>query len=175
MESFVNTFHRLRLSQFLTVAARVLLSGWVGGAVLFVITSVAEQSHPGFDSFIRDQLATIRFPLYYQFCWFTLGTSLFCTVTGLLIQPHPRTSRLRISAILSCISLLIAIIDYQWIYRPLQALISPPGQTRTPAFTTLHEQSKLANETHLAIALVSAIFLCSTPGSTSKQPSAENR
>ena len=175
MESFVNTFHRLRLSRFLTVAARVLLSGWVGGAVLFVITSVAEQSHPGFDSFIRDQLATIRFPLYYQFCWLTLGTSLLCTVTALLVQPRPRNSRLALSATLSCISLLIAAIDYQLIYRPLQSLISPPGQTRTPAFTTLHEQSKLANESHLVIALISALILCSCPTTTPGKPPEENR
>lgn len=175
MESRVNTFRRPSLCLFFTLVARVLLSGWVGGAVLFVITSVAEQSHPGFDSFIRDQLATIRFPLYYQFCWLTLGTSLICTLIALLIQPRPRNSRLALSATLSCISLLLAAIDYQWIYRPLQTLISPPGQTRTPAFTTLHEQSKLANETHLAIALVSALILCSSPTTTSGNPSAENQ
>jgi hypothetical protein len=174
MVSQVNPFHRPRLCQLLTVASRVLLSAWVGGAVLFVITSVAEQSHPGFDSFIRDQLATIRFPLYYQFCWFTLGTSLLCTAAALLLQARPRNSRLTLSAILSCIALLIAVIDYQWIYKPLQSLISPPGQTRTPAFTTLHEQSKLANETHLAIALISALILCSCPTTHTAQRPAEN-
>jgi hypothetical protein len=57
------------------MATRLAISFWVGGAILFVITSVAEQRYPPFDSLIRDQLATIRFPLYYIFGWGCLGTT----------------------------------------------------------------------------------------------------
>jgi hypothetical protein len=64
------------VSRLCVLATRLAISFWVGGAILFVITSVAEQRNPQFDSLIRDQLATIRFPLYYIFGWGCLGTTL---------------------------------------------------------------------------------------------------
>lgn len=148
------------LSNLLCTVARLLLCFWIGGAVLFVITSVAEQRHPTFDSLIRDQLATIRFPLYYQFCWLTMGGSLTATVAALLIDTHSRRKQLTISATLTALSLLIAVADYTLIYQPLQQLITPPGKARTEQFTVLHNRSRYSNETHLAIALLSAITLC---------------
>ncbi len=52
-----------------------IVAGHVGGgaAILFVITSVAEQTAPDFDSMIRDRLATIRFPYYYVYGFASLG------------------------------------------------------------------------------------------------------
>ena len=47
--------------------ARLFLVAWIGGAALFVITSIAEQRTPEFDSITKDRLATIRFPLYYLY------------------------------------------------------------------------------------------------------------
>lgn len=157
------------LSNLLCTVARLLLCFWIGGAVLFVITSVAEQRHPAFNSLIRDQLATIRFPLYYQFCWSTLGGSLTATLAALLTDTNCRRKQLTISAALTAISLLIAVADYTLIYQPLQRLITPPGQTRTNQFTVLHNRSRYSNETHLAIALLSAIALCA-PLQRASQP-----
>jgi len=140
----------------------LLLCFWVGGAILFVITSVAEQRHPSFDSLIRDQLATIRFPLYYQFCWLTLGVALVATISAFLTDTNPKRKQITLSAALTAIALLIAVADYTLVYLPLQDLITPPGQTRTQEFTRLHDRSRYTNEIHLTLALLSAIVL-STP------------
>lgn len=150
------------LSNLLCTVARLLLCFWVGGAILFVITSVAEQRHPTFDPLIRDQLATIRFPIYYQFCWLTMGVALAATIAAFLTDTNPRRKQFAISATLTAISLLIAATDYTLTYLPLQKLITPPGQTRTGEFTLLHNRSRYTNQTHLGIALISAIVL-STP------------
>jgi hypothetical protein len=148
------------LSNLLCTVARLLLCFWVGGAVLFVITSVAEQRYPTFDSRIRDQLATIRFPIYYQFCWLTMGVALAATIAAFLTDTHPRRKQFAISATITAISLMIAAADYTLIYLPLQKLITPPGQTRSEQFTQLHNRSRYANQTHLGIALISAVVLC---------------
>ena len=70
-----------------TASVRFLLAAWVGAAVLFVITSVAEQTSEHFDSLIRDQLATIRFPLYYQFGFACLFGALIACIVSIVTAP----------------------------------------------------------------------------------------
>jgi hypothetical protein len=135
---------------------RLTLAFWVGGAALFVITSVAEQRNPRFDSLIRDELATIRFPLYYQFGWACLAVA---GVAALVAMRHPSFKR-RMLLVLSGIILStgIALGDYFLVYRPLQKLIEPPGKVRTGEFVTLHNRSRVINEVHLSIALLAVVF-----------------
>jgi hypothetical protein len=142
------------------MATRLAISFWVGGAILFVITSVAEQRHPQFDSLIRDQLATIRFPLYYIFGWGCLGTTLIASVIAAMLNKDCLRKRLLACCCLALISTAIAVVDYKWVYQPLQVLITPPGQARTQQFVTLHDQSRVINEVHLTIALIAAIVIC---------------
>jgi fucose 4-O-acetylase-like acetyltransferase len=142
------------------MATRLAISFWVGGAILFVITSVAEQRHPQFDSLIRDQLATIRFPLYYIFGWVCLGTTLIASVIAAMLNKDCLRKRLLACCCLALISTAIAVVDYKWVYQPLQVLITPPGQARTQQFVTLHDQSRVINEVHLTIALIAAIVIC---------------
>ncbi len=147
-------------SSFSILTARLSIGFWVGGAMLFVITSVAEQRHPQFDSVIRDQLATIRFPLYYIFGWCCLGTTLLATAAGSILNSGRMRSRLLMVLGLTLLSTTIAIADYRLIYAPLQDLITPPGQARNQQFLTLHDRSRIINEVHLAIAMVAAIIVC---------------
>ena len=147
-------------SHLCVMATRLAISFWVGGAILFVITSVAEQRHPQFDSLIRDQLATIRFPLYYIFGWVCLGTTLIASVIAAMLNKGCLRKRLLACGCLTLISTAIAIADYKWVYQPLQVLITPPGQARTQQFVTLHDQSRVINEVHLTIALIAAIVIC---------------
>ena len=147
-------------SHLCVMATRLAISFWVGGAILFVITSVAEQRYSQFDSVIRDQLATIRFPLYYIFGWGCLGTTLIASLIAGMLNKGCLRKRLLACFCLTLISTVIAVVDYKWVYQPLQALITPPGQARTQQFMTLHEQSRLINEVHLTIALIAAIIIC---------------
>ena len=148
------------VSHLCVMATRLAISFWVGGAILFVITSVAEQRHPQFDSLIRDQLATIRFPLYYIFGWGCLGTTLVASLIAVMMNKGCLRKRMLACFCLTLVSTTIAVVDYKWVYQPLQTLITPPGQARTQQFITLHDQSRLINEVHLTIALIAAIIIC---------------
>ncbi len=136
---------------------RLALAAWVGAAVLFVLTSIAEQRFPGFSITIRDQLATIRFPFYYA-----MGTAA-CTVAlaaGVLCRSL--SWRVNLALILTVAAGLVYALDYWFIYRPLQALIIPPGQPRTDHFERLHEWSANINAFHLLLILTAAVLVSTT-------------
>ena len=156
----MNQTPRSTTAQVATTITPLLLPAWIGGATLFVITSVAEQRFPRFDSTIRDQLAAVRFPWYYLYCWLTLGTATVTACLAATLKPaHDRRKALMV-AILTSTSLLIAIADYTLTYQPLLKLITPPGQVRTENFTTLHNRSRIVNEIHLTIAIAATIAAC---------------
>jgi hypothetical protein len=149
------------MSRFLIATTRLLLSAWVGGAGLFVITSVAEQRSPEFSSVIRDQLATIRFPLYYLFAVMTLVPATLLLILCLCVTSTGRLKSVMLAAMLSLASASIAGIDYVFVYRPLQALITPVGKARGQEFIALHNRSRQINEVHVSLALIAAIVVCS--------------
>ena len=140
------------ISAAAVVVMRLSLSAWVGAAVLFVITSVAEQVFPEFTSKIRDQLATIRFPWYYATgtlcCTFALSAGIVC---------RSLSRRLTLALIAAALASAVMAADYLYIYRPLQALIIPAGQPRTDQFEQLHTWSRNVNILHLLLVLYAAI------------------
>ena len=155
----MSALNRISHALFLTIA-RLFLVAWIGGAALFVITSIAEQRRPEFDSAAKDRLATVRFPLYYQFGTYCLGTSTVAAAIATLTAKRENRKRLITSLTLCILSAGIAAYDYQEVYVPLQKAITPPGQVRGPEFITLHERSATVNEIHLSLALLAAILIC---------------
>ena len=151
--------NRISHALFLTTA-RLFLVAWIGGAALFVITSIAEQRRPEFDSATKDRLATARFPLYYQFGTYCLGTSIVATAIATVTAKRENRKRLIAALTLCIVSAGIAAYDYQEVYLPLQKAITPPGQVRGPDFITLHERSATVNEIHISLALLAAILIC---------------
>lgn len=135
---------------------RLLLAVWVGAAVLFVITSVAEQTAPEFESVTRDQLATIRFPLYYAFGSGIYGLSALALAILWCCGERQNRRRTVITTTLICVSALVFAYDYFMVYRPLQQLIIPPGSARNEQFMTLHKASEYANTIHVLLMLVAA-------------------
>ena len=150
---------RILNALFLTIA-RLFLVAWIGGAVLFVITSIAEQRTPEFESNDKDHLAAIRFPLYYMYGATCLSTAI--VATGLAIATTPRGNRKKLIAgfTLCVLSAAIAGYDYVAVYLPLQRAITPPGQVRGPDFLSLHQQSEFINGVHISLALLAAIMIC---------------
>ena len=148
------------LNALCLTTARLFLVAWIGGAALFVITSIAEQRTPEFDSVDKDRLATIRFPLYYMYGAICLSTA--TVATGLAIATTPRGNRKKLIAgfTLCVLSASIAGYDYVAVYSPLQRAITPPGQVRGPDFLSLHQQSEFINEVHISLALLAAILIC---------------
>lgn len=155
----MSALNRLLHAFFLTIA-RLFLVAWIGGAALFVITSVAEQRRPEFDSATKDRLATVRFPLYYQFGTYCLATSIVATAIAAVTGTCENRKRLVIGATLCILSAGIAGYDYVQVYLPLQKAITPPGQVRGPEFIALHERSALVNEVHISLALLAALCIC---------------
>jgi hypothetical protein len=143
---------------FLTTA-RLFLVAWIGGAALFVVTSIAEQRAPEFDSITKDRLATIRFPLYYVYGAICLGTATTATALAIITTQKGRRITLIAGLSLCVLSFAIAAYDYVSVYSPLQKAIIPPGQVRGPEFLSLHKQSEFINEIHVAVALLAAILI----------------
>jgi hypothetical protein len=152
----------IAMSRALLLLARFVLSAWFGAATLFVIIGVREVRFPEFSSTIRDQLVLLRFPMYYA-CGFTLlGIALVSQV--ILIGRGWRRSALFAACGLTAVALGLMVYDYPCIYRPLEQMITPPGQTMPAAFLLLHRWSETVNAVQLGCALAAALTLCSIDG-----------
>lgn len=143
------------LSRFCLALARVLLAAWVGAATLFVVNGVRLVTSPQFDSVARDQMTLIRFPSYYLFGMVAVVGSLVCLM---LVRGYPH--RLVIGLVI--VALLLMILDYVVVYRPLEQMISPPGQPRSSQFESYHRASMMINAAHVGLCLL-AVFLLSIP------------
>ena len=145
---------------------RFLLSAWVGAAVLFVITSVAEQQFEDFASSIKNQLALIRFPLYYGFGFVVLGTSLLCGA-GRIIKGE-RTSSTVIVFVLPVLANLLMAYDFQFVYRPLADIMVDLLRPRDDEFTKYHQMSKYINAVGILLTMIAAMLVC-REGATRKK------
>jgi len=145
-----------RLIRAVTTLLRVVLAAWIGAAVLYVMTSVAEQTSEHFDSRMRDQLAAIRFPIYYAFGFVMHVVALICAG---LVTVGTQVHRLRFGIVagLIVVSLLGMTLDYLLVFQPLLELITPAGQVRTPEFVRLHNLSRYANQAHLTVMMMAAV------------------
>lgn len=149
-----------RLQNVSLAVLRLLLAAWIGAAVLFVITSVAEQTSEHFDSIVRDQLAAIRFPHYYMFGFCIHALAL---VLALIVRANRNWQSRKVFTIaigFIAASLLGMVLDYVLVYQPLLDLITPPGKARTPEFIRLHNLSRYANQAHLSLLFVAAMLAC---------------
>ena len=146
------------LSRFCLSMQRFLLSAWIGAAVLFVITSVAEQQFPGFEPEIRNQLATIRFPKYYAMGFVVVLASLGCSVGRLSSGTRSKTDR----AVLGLLVLagVTMLIDFVFIYRPLHAMMIDLQRPRDTEFQWYHQASKYINSFGILLTFVAAILVC---------------
>jgi len=153
---------------------RFVLAVWVGAAILYVITSVAEQVAPEFDSRTRDQLAVLRFPLYYRFGF---GCHIAAGLAGLLAwrtAPASRRSTYLVVLSLVIVSGILITADLRLIYQPLEAAITPAGQAHGEEFEKLHTWSKRANMVHVAVmafaALLAMLPLCGVSAAADRLP-----
>ena len=130
--------------------ARLCSSMWVGAALLFVLTSVAEQTHPAFAAATRSRLALVRFPWYYGTGATLLGTACLASASG----------RRRSPAILLLLAGLLMCGDYFWIYWPLAATLADAGDGDSAVFGTLHRWSELVNSVGFLLTGAAAVQLC---------------
>ncbi|MBW3540198.1 MAG: hypothetical protein KY476_08005 [Planctomycetes bacterium] len=152
------------------MVARVALAAWVGAAGLFVATSIREvrPRQAGFefefDSRTRDRLVVLRFPMYYA-CGFALvGVG---AAAGVAARRHPALGRRRgsVACGLALAALATMLVDYFFVYRPLEAMILPAGGAKPASFVALHEASKWINAFDVSLCLAAAL-LFAWPGRT---------
>ncbi len=139
--------------------ARFCISAWIGAAILFVVVGVREVTTTEFTSEVKDRLVTLRFPAYYIAGATLIGLT-FMATTIALAQHTTRGLTVALMMLMFAAGLMAA--DYVWIYSPLAAMVTPPGQPRTMAFTTLHHWSMRINTVHLAACLIAAMALMIT-------------
>jgi uncharacterized membrane protein len=151
--------------------ARFLLSAWVGAAALFVINGIRLVRASVFDSAARDQIALIRFPAYYGFGFACVATALICQAGALRRAGLPRGRALAAAACVAA-ALVVMLADYVWVYRPLEAMVSPPGKARPADFGAYHRASEMINTVHVGLCFVAAMLLCwpRKPASASPVP-----
>lgn len=138
---------------------RVALSAWVGAAVLFVITAVAEVRSASLSSEIKSTLALLRFPHYYRFGFVLLTAAL---IGGLGLWTHPGMSRRRAGLVWALLAAALSLMtaDYFWVYRPMVEMLSDLQSPRPAAFQTLHMVSQIVNAVDLGLCLVAAWVVC---------------
>ena len=149
----VNTKPPCRTALAALVIMRLALATWVGAAVLFVVTSIAEQRFPEFNSTVRDHLATIRFPFYYA-----TGTACCTAALASGVLCRSLDPRLTAALLLTTLASIVFALDYWFVYSPLQQSIIPPGQPRTDRFTQLHNLSRNVNSLHHLLILTAAVL-----------------
>lgn len=147
------------MQRFCLCAARVFLCLWVGGALLFVVTSIAEQKFPGFSDPMKNQLALIRFPWYYRFGFVLLGGTL---LAGHGARNHRDLAGAARWLVVGLVSLSLAVMaaDYFWVYQPLAEMVTPPDRAVSSEFVRYHHASKWINMAHVGLAAVACVILC---------------
>ena len=138
-----------KMGQFI---AKFCISAWVGAAVLFVVVGILEVTRGGFDSTTKDSLVVIRFPAFYIF-GFALVTAgwVGVFVAGCTYEICAKKRGILLG--LLSLALILMVVDYIWIFRPLAQMVTPPGQSKPAHFTTYHEASKWIN--------LAGLFVCS--------------
>jgi hypothetical protein len=145
------------ISRGLLACARFCSAAWVGAAALFVTIGVRQVTSGQLDSATIDRITLLRFPLYYLF-GFALVAAAFAAT---LLAGRSRVGAVRRGLVLMLLAGSLGLMTYDWfqVYQPLVRLVTPPGQARTPQFTTLHTQSKYVNATHVGLVLFAAVLL----------------
>lgn len=137
--------------------SRFAISAWVGAACLFVLTTLKEVHSPKLDSVTKAELVTLRFPVYYAFAFGLIAAAL------ILAAFHaPNASKVQRSVSLAILALILAltVIDYVWIYRPLEQMTAAVQQARPATFVSLHKASKWINTIQICLSLAAALIVC---------------
>lgn len=126
--------------------------------MLFVFTSVAEQQFEGFASSIKNQLALIRFPLFYVFGFTLLGVSMVCGAARISKGERDKTT-LIVFGLLAIANILMAL-DFLYIYRPLADMMVDLLRPRDDDFSKYHQRSKSINAVGIVLSLIAAMLVC---------------
>ena len=149
------------MNRFLWTVLRFSLCAWVGAATLFVVTGVREVTMSEFDAATKNILAATRFPAYYAF-GFTLVAVAAISALGLILADNEMRRRKIVVLALSVFSLVVMVLDHQFIYLPLEVMMLEPEGRLDPEFFTYHQWSKYINCVSVGACLI-ASFVSACP------------
>src|SRR5690606_11763570 len=135
--------------------ARLSSTIWVGAALLFVATSVAEQVHPDLDASTKGLLALIRFPWFYG----TAATLLAIGFVASVLAARGRRAVLAAAGLLA-LALALLAIDYWFVYRELVNVLLDAGKPPASRFAVLHAWSERLNAVGFLLSATAAAILC---------------
>jgi len=142
--------------------------------VLFVVSVVREVTTP-FEMVVKNQLVTLRFPVFYAFGFVLLGLAFAMSLALSLLQDR-RLKALGAIAVLSGLSLLVMLFDYLRVYVPLEAMVLSPQHVIPPEFFSLHQWSKWVNLVTATLSLIAAmISVWDVPEHTASESTSEIR
>lgn len=161
------------ISRFGLFLARFCVAAWVGAATLFVIVGIREVTRAGFDSATKDILVAVRFPAFYACGSVLLSLGLVGAGLASHVRLLPKLRR-RFVLLLLLMALITMAVDYVWVYQPLLAMVTPPGEAKTALFQTYHEASKWINLAGLTLGLLASTML-NWPAATASPSQASAR
>lgn len=150
------------MQSLLLLIARLALAAWVGAVALFVTAGVREvQSElPALQSAaVKNAITAVRFPPYYAYGFSLVLVSLVCVAA---LRPVSFGLRARRWVVLGLVgtALLLMVVDFVWIYRPLHAIVTSADQVRPAEFEPLHQKSKWINAAGVTLCFSAAVLLC---------------
>lgn len=137
--------------------ARSCFTLWCGGAILFVWVTVQEIFSGRFESMVLDQMVLIRFPLYYLFGMGLLPLGVASLLA--LFKQAGATRALHLAFWLAAWGLILLLIDFFYIYRPLREMLLPIGVPRPAHFRLYHQISEITNGLILLFNTAAALIL----------------
>jgi len=139
---------------FFLQTSRIAICCWIAVAAFFVRVGLKPISSPEIDSFAKLHLLLLLFPGYYCAAFSLMGVSF---VSGLWLWRSPLVRR-RVQIaflVLLGLSLVLTMIDWWWIYKPLEEMVrvqinemsAPPAN-----FRDYHIASRNINMVHVSFA-----------------------
>lgn len=143
------------LARVCLLLSRLFLTAWVGIAIFFVMVILKLRNPELFNPTALLNHPRVLFPLFYQFEFGLLGLTL---VTGAIARLFGAGRRsFQVGLLLTAAALLLAMLDYQFVYRPLESMLEQPELPRD--FARLHHLSRWINSAGVGLTAVAACLL----------------
>lgn len=138
---------------------RLSLAAWFGAAVLFLGIVFGLRNSTLFSDDVRFNHPRVLFPLYYSLELPLLAVATIAAWLGVRSVSIPaKHSSLLAVAVLSTFALILALIDFAVVYRPLSEMLE--SQVLNMRFTPLHHASRWINAAVLLLSGLGAGWAC---------------
>lgn len=152
-----NRPNRIPGQKLCLATSRFAISAWVGAACIFIATTLRDVHSTTMDSVAKAELAVQRFPVYYNFAFALLGAAFVLGICGLIKATAQRKA---VTIQLLLLPLVLTVIDYLWVYRPLESMTVSVHEARPAQFVTFHTASKWINIVQVSASVAAAIAVC---------------